>query len=255
MDLTDFQSSETLYFQNLPDGFPRINDPVQTLLLREYGAVYVARGGAIPPSVIVFQDEAGVGHFQSTVPKSTATIGGLEITLQRTAMKALHQAIDDARRSGWEISPRGPDSGARTYGDTVELWHSRVEPGLIHWVAKGRISELQAERIRSLSPFQQVSEILGLEEKGIYFAKDLTKSIIYSVAPPGTSQHLAMLAFDVQEFNDPNIRRILASHGWFQTVTSDLPHFTFLGVKEDELFSLGLRSVENEGRKFWIPDI
>jgi hypothetical protein len=64
-----------------------------------------------------------------------------------------------------------------------------------------------------------------------------------------------MLAFDVMEFDNQRIREIMARHGWFQTVVSDLPHFTFLGVSESELKELGLKKVKNGGRKFWVPDI
>ena len=64
-----------------------------------------------------------------------------------------------------------------------------------------------------------------------------------------------MLAFDANEFGDPRVREILAEHGWFQTVLSDLPHFTFLGLKEAELPSRGLKSVEVHGQTFWIPDV
>jgi hypothetical protein len=97
--------------------------------------------------------------------------------------------------------------------------------------------------------------VLELERDRIFFAKDLSKSIIYSVAPPGASQHLAMLAFDVAEYYDAEVRSLLARHGWFQTVTSDLPHFTFLGADESDLPGLGLKRIENGDRHFWVPDI
>ena len=71
----------------------------------------------------------------------------------------------------------------------------------------------------------------------------------------GTLGMLAGLALDVQQFADARVRRILAKHGWFQTVKSDLPHFTYLGVSEDELPSLGLRREVISGQAFWIPDI
>ena len=64
-----------------------------------------------------------------------------------------------------------------------------------------------------------------------------------------------MLAFDANEFQDERVRRILASHGWFQTVLSDLPHFTFLGLAEDELPARGLKRLEVDGQAFWIPDV
>ena len=75
-----------------------------------------------------------------------------------------------------------------------------------------------------------------------------------SVAAPGTSQHIAMLALDVAEYGNASARRILANHGWFQTVKSDLPHFTYLGRKEKDLPALGLRSVTIGNQVFWIPD-
>jgi hypothetical protein len=64
-----------------------------------------------------------------------------------------------------------------------------------------------------------------------------------------------MLAFDVNEFENPRVREIMAKHGWFQTVLSDLPHFTFLGLKEKDLPKHGLRSLEINGQVFWIPNV
>ncbi|MBC7901293.1 MAG: hypothetical protein H7070_14710, partial [Saprospiraceae bacterium] len=113
----------------------------------------------------------------------------------------------------------------------------------------------QADAIRELSPYKQVPEVFALEAEGIFFAKDLSKSIIYSVAPPGASQHLSLLAFDIAEFDNPDVRKILAKHFWYQTVTSDLPHFTFLGVAEDELPGSGLKKLISCEREFWVPDI
>ena len=117
------------------------------------------------------------------------------------------------------------------------------------------MSAKDAEKIRALSPFEQAPKIFKLEEKGIFFSKDLSKSIVYSVAPPGTSQHLSMLAFDVAEYKSEQVREILAHNNWFQTVVSDLPHFTYLGANEKELPDLGLKKVENCGQTFWIPNI
>src|SRR5438309_1046001 len=51
------------------------------------------------------------------------------------------------------------------------------------------------------------------------------------------------------------VREILATHGWFQTVLSDLPHFTFLGLNEDELPGRGLKRIEVHTQVFWIPDV
>ena len=105
------------------------------------------------------------------------------------------------------------------------------------------------------APHEQVPIVLGLEGRGLWFSTDFSKSILYSVAAPGTSQHLSMLALDVAEFENPAVREILARHGWFQTVQTDLPHFTYLGVAESELPALGLKRVTASRRAFWVPDL
>src|SRR5438445_11684425 len=82
----------SLFFKNLPKGFAQPTNGAERLLLREYGAVYVARGGAIPPGKIVFKDDADVLAFQSMLSKSTEVIGGTSIDLQTPAMAALREA-------------------------------------------------------------------------------------------------------------------------------------------------------------------
>jgi len=57
------------------------------------------------------------------------------------------------------------------------------------------------------------------------------------------------------EFNDVRVRQILQRNGWFQTVISDLPHFTYLGISETELADRGLAKVISTDRPFWIPDL
>jgi len=240
---------------NLPAGFEQPNEDVGKRLLREYGSVFLARGGATPPKTVIFKNEQEVNAFQSSLQKSSVSIGSHTLELQAAAVNALKEAIDEAKQNGLTITPRGADSAKRTYAETVSLWASRVEPGLVHWVSKGKLQQTEADRIKSLSPFEQVPEIFKLEAQGMFFAKDLSKSIIFSVAPPGTSQHLSMLALDVSENDNAKVREILAKHGWFQTVQSDLPHFTFLGAREDELEKLGLKKVSDGGRTFWLPNI
>ncbi len=242
------------FLQNLPKGFALPVNDAELLLLKEYGAVYVARGGATPPHKIVFKDEADVNAFQSGLKRTSTNIGGTTVELQTAAMTALLDARAEAKKNNLSISPRGADSARRGYDQTVSLWASRVNPGFVYWTGKGRVTAAEAKRIKALSPFEQVPEILKLEEDNIFFAKSLDKSIIYSVAPPGTSQHLSMLALDVKEFENAKVREILARHGWFQTVSSDLPHFTYLGVPQKDLPSLGLKQVTNSGRIFWVPD-
>src|SRR5688572_27575228 len=242
-----------LFLSILPKGV-RATNSVERRLLAEYGAVFVAQR-VQPPPKIVFKDEKDLAVFQSELSVSAESFAGFDMELQSTAMADLQRAATEAKEAGLAVSPRGADSARRSYEETVALWESRVTPALKHWVGKKRLTQSEADRIESLSLYEQVPEVLRLEDKGLFFAKDLSKSIIYSVAPPGASQHHSMLAFDVKEYENPRVRQVLAKHKWFQTVVSDLPHFTYLGVDESELPNLGLKKVIESGRSFWIPDI
>ncbi len=244
-----------LFYGNLSDDFDVPVDAVGEKMFREYGAVFVAGNGAVSPDKVIFKNEEEVAAWQKTFKSSKKIIAGFEIELQATAMKALKKVIKEAKENDLTITPRGTDAARRSYAETVILWASRVNPALLHWVEKGRLTESQAEKIRSLSPFEQVPEIFKLETKGIFFSKDLSKSIIYSVAPPGTSQHLSMLALDIKEHENAEAREILAENGWFQTVISDLPHFTYLGIAKNKLENFGLKKIIDNGRDFWIPDL
>lgn len=247
---TEFEQKD----KNFSDFYDE-NEIVAQTLFSEYGSVYIARGGVVAPDRIVFKDEAEVEQFQSSVSIKKAKIGDFELELQTAAMEDLLKAKAEAENQGLSINPRGQDSARRNYAGTIELWASRVNPALEYWTKLEKLSTQTAEKIRSLSPFEQVPEILKLEKESIWFSKDLSKSIIYSVAPPGTSQHLSMLAFDVAEFQNVEVCAILAKYKWFQTVVSDLPHFTYLGVYEVELPNLGLKKVEFNNQIFWIPNL
>jgi hypothetical protein len=240
---------------NLPANFQLPTDSVGLKLLSEYGSMCIAGGGATAPSKIFFRDEADVSSFQSGLQKSSENIGGFNIELQAAAMTALKKAVAEAQAAGKNITPRNADAAKRSYQQTVENWASRVNPGLQYWVSKGKLTASEAARIKALSPSEQVPEILKLEEGGVYFSKDFSKSILYSVAAPGSSQHIFMLALDVEQYADKSVREILARNGWFQTIQSDLPHFTYLGVAESELSAKGLKAVEVGGQKFWVPNI
>jgi hypothetical protein len=232
------------------------DDPVARRVLQDYGAMFVGADSVSPPSLCVFTSEDLVERFQKEAGVAASTIGDAVIELQPAAMSALLEARSVAQAEGLEISPRdGAEAARRSYADTVRLWKSRFLPALDHWTRAGRLSEAQAERLRGLPVHEQVPEVLEVEKEGIFFSKDLSKSVLYSIAAPGTSQHIAMLAFDANEFPDQRVREILAQHGWFQTVLSDLPHFTFLGLAEADLPGRGLMRVEVDGQTFWIPDV
>ena len=218
--------------------------------------MFVGSEKVLPPPLCVFSSEEQVTRFQTAAGRVAATIGEAVIELQPAAMSGLLQARAQALAEGLDITPRdGAEAARRTYADTVRLWNSRFLPALDHWTSLERLSQPDAERLRGLPVNEQVPEVLELEKEGIFFSKDLSKSVLYSIAAPGTSQHIAMLAFDANEFFDKRVREILTYHGWFQTVLSDLPHFTFLGLAESDLAGRGLKSVKVDGQTFWIPDV
>jgi hypothetical protein len=232
------------------------NDTVGRRILEDYGAVFVAAPSVKPPPVCIFKSEAAVVKFQDEAKFRAAVIGGTRIELQPAAMEALLAARAEAHSEGLDITPRGGEEAARrSYQDTVRLWNTRFLPALSHWMKRGRLTKEEVARLKGLELADQVREVLELEKEGIYFSKDLSKSILYSIAAPGTSQHIMMLALDVEQFMDARVRRILARYGWFQTVKSDLPHFTYLGLDEAELPARGLRQVKSGAQLFWIPNV
>ena len=232
------------------------SDSVARRILEEYGAIFVATRKVKTPPFCVFTSEAQVTKFQDEADYVTEHISYADVELQPEAMKALLKARKEAQKEGLDITPRdGAEAARRSYEDSMMLWDTRFLPALDYWLAQGRLTQEQVVRLKGLPLRDQIAEVLELEKTGVYFSKDLSKSILYSIAAPGASQHIAMLAFDVSEFDSARVREILAKHGWFQTVLSDLPHFTFLGLKEKDLPKNGLKSVEADGQTFWIPNI
>lgn len=236
----------------------RLRSPIEKRLLAEYGAMFVAT--ATPPPVIVFSDAKEVEAFQSSLTAARAVFGEHEIELQSKALSALVAAAREIKEIGASLSARGSDAGRRSYQDTEKLWTRNVTRGLEHWQNLDRITAESAESIRRLPLAKQVEEILKLEQtEHLFFGTFFDKSILYSVAAPGASQHLSMLAFDVAEYEDPEAEETLRRHGWYRTVLADLPHFTYLGHDPEALPGLGLariqRSSGNRVYDFWVPDL
>jgi hypothetical protein len=242
----------------LPAIMSSISSAVEMRLFAEYGGIFVTT--ATPPPTIVFRDAAEVESFQSSLETRRTAIGDHEISLQAEAMDALIRAASEMNDRGGRITARADDSGGRSYDDTVRLWTRNVTRGLDHWQGEGRISADDARAIRDLPPVEQIPIILELEEREqLYFGTFLNRSILYSVAAPGASQHLSLLAFDVAEYEDEALEQALNSHGWFRTVANDLPHFTYLGLQRDALEATGLKQVsydyDQRSYSFWVPDL
>jgi len=237
----------------LDEACPTGSDLAAETVFREYGAIFVAKGVTVPTKCI-FADEEEVLKFHASLETKTAVIDGTTITLQSAAMNALESARKEASGLGLSITPRGGSGAAsRNFATTLRLWNSRFLPGLEYWTREGRISSKEAADVKKAPIPEQVTQVLKWEKSGIFFARGFSKSILFSVAAPGASQHISMLALDVAQFGNARVRKILAKHGWFQTVLSDLPHFTYLGVKESELPCLGLEKKTSGGQEFWVP--
>lgn len=233
---------------------PIDSDATAERIFKEYGAIYVSKGATLPGKCI-FTTETELQDYQVRVKTETTTVGGVQIQLQKPAMEALLKAQKAAAQKNLRITPRGGSRAAkRSFRDTLNLWNSRFYPALNYWVGQRKITAKKASDLKKSDVLKQVEQVLEWESQGLFFSKDLTKSILFSVAAPGASQHNFMLALDVEQFANKEVRKILAANGWFQTVKSDLPHFTYLGVPENELPSLGLTSVTVGSQKFWIPN-
>ena len=231
---------------------------VEMRLFSEYGAIFVTT--ATPPPSIVFADSSEVAAFQATLPIQYARIGDYEISLQAEAMDALTRAAAELNDRECRIAARAADSGGRSYEDTVALWLRNVTRGLERWESEGRISYERAQVIRDLAPVDQIALVLNMEDQEqIFFGTFFDRSILYSVAAPGASQHLSLLAFDVAEYQNKEVEKALNQHGWFRTVANDLPHFTYLGHAEESLPEMGLIRIEREYHQhlygFWVPDL
>lgn len=235
-----------------------LSSPVERRLFAEYGAIFITV--ATPPPKIMFKDAAEVDSFQALLSVDRTLIGDHEIELQTEALDALVAAKSEIAGRGGSITARAADSGSRSYEDTARLWNRNVTRGLQHWESVGRISAETTQSILKLCTAEQVAVILNLEDtEQLFFGTFFDKSILYSVAAPGASQHLSKLAFDVAEFENVEVTSVLAGHGWYRTVPSDQPHFTYLGRDQDALVGMGLECVQRvcgtHAYDFWIPDL
>jgi hypothetical protein len=243
--------------KSLPDIASSLASPVEKRLFAEYGAVLLTRATA--PSTIIFANAAEVEAFQATLYIGKATIGGYEMELQAMAMEALLTARRELEGRGLTLTPRAEDSARRSYEETVSLWQRNVSRGLEHWQAEGLLDGGRAALIQGLAAVEQVAVILEIEEQEqLFFGTYFNRSILYSVAAPGASQHLSLLAFDVNEYREAMVETILNEYGWFRTVIHDLPHFTYMGHREADLAQLGLKRVGFDygdlRLHFWVPD-
>ena len=191
-------------------------DTFEYTLLRAYGTVFTNQQPGINlPQKVIVNNESETKYFQDTI--SIALVSGTqECYLQKTAAEALNKA-----KSLVNIPLKSGYAGdcLRNFATNLRFWNKYANNETLTRVKAG-----------------QETKILGL------------------VAPPGTSQHLWGLAIDLQVSTSAQ-RQVLNENGWFQTVVSDLPHWTYLGWSEDDLPKFGLQQKIVQGIKYWVTPI
>ncbi len=250
-------SSETKGTEWSLERFCPVSSSIVSLrVLQSYGAIFVANDSVRLPPNCIYRGESEVLRFQKSVERKPIDVNGVRIDLQAGAARALESAIAEAAEMGLSITPfDGAIAGGRSYGDTLMLWNSRFFPAMDFWIKRGRLTPSDRDAIARLDLPDKIAKVLEWESQGIFFSTDRRRSIFTSTAPPGASQHLALLAFDVTEYWNSNVRAVLNKNGWFQTVVDDPVHFTFLGFQESELPGRGLMAVSKGGRQYWIPNL
>lgn len=235
---------------------PAESGRVAMRVLNEYGSMFAAVESVTTPSTCVFRSEDDVQAFQGKIKTAIGIFGRVTIELQEAAMAGLLRAMAEAEARRVRITPLdGAIAGRRSYTDTIRLWNSRFSPALSHWARIGKIPVKDADAARIMTFADQAEKVLEWESKGMLFGTGRMKSIFASTAPPGTSQHLSLLAFDVAEYGNSSVREILNRNGWYQTVVNDPPHFTYLGVDKKDLPVRGLKAVRQGQYEFWVPDV
>ena len=222
----------------------------------EYGAMFVASSDVQLPTSCYFADEAALLKFQSTLKTSSTTLDGVEIRLQAPAMASFLKVLDAARQLNVSISPLdGSIAAARSYSDSVSIWNSRFQPALAFWTSQRKIPQDDVDQMASMPLPKKVEKVIDWETGGLLFGTGRRRSIFSSTAPPGTSQHLSLIAFDIAGKVTPLITALFNANGWFQTVRGDPDHFTYLGVFEGELPKRGLKQIYYQGYRYWVPDL
>ncbi|MBD2244262.1 D-alanyl-D-alanine carboxypeptidase family protein [Nostoc sp. FACHB-888] len=187
------------------------------IMLRAYGAVFVNPnvGIKLPPKYI-FANEQETQEFQATLTMGHVN-GAKDCYLQKPASDALNKA-----RSLQKIplkSGYGSGDCTRTFNTNLRFWHKYANNQVLAKVKQGK-----------------ETKILGV------------------VAPPGTSQHLWGLAIDLR-VGSKEQRKALNQNGWFQTVGNDVPHWTYVGLSEENLPLFGFKKQLVRDITYWITPL
>ncbi|MEH2183668.1 D-alanyl-D-alanine carboxypeptidase family protein [Nostoc sp.] len=186
-------------------------------LLRSYGAVFVNQDIGIKlPQKDIFANEQETQEFQATL-----TMGHIDGTNDCYLQKPAADALNKARFQQKIPLKSGYGSGdcTRTFNTNLKFWNKYANNQVLAKVQQGK-----------------ETKILGL------------------VAPPGTSQHLWGLAIDLR-VGSKEQRKALNQNGWFQTVENDVPHWTYVGLSEENLPLFGFKKQTIRGTTYWMTPL
>jgi hypothetical protein len=213
------QSDKERFLAAIANNLSTIPQPgsYEYILLKAYGAAFVNQNIEVKlPSTVLLNNEEETQTFQNTLTMVKVNATN-DCYLQASAATALNQA-----RSQENIplkSGYGSGDCTRSFATNLRFWNKYANRNTLNQVKQG-----------------QETAILGV------------------VAPPGTSQHLWGLAIDLR-VSHPKQRQILNQNGWFQTVAKDVPHWTYLGLSEQDLVKLGLRNQVEKGGSYWVTPL
>jgi hypothetical protein len=236
--------------------FGDLSNAVERRVIAEYGAVFLNANEDVKiPARCRFENEDEVADFHAGLEISRKIVGGKAIELQKAAMDSLLEIAAEVR----SVTPKGNNPARRSFAAVQISWDNAVRAGIDYWrenanAAGRRLSAAKAKTLTSLTGEAQIKMVFELESEGFSFHPERNRSITVYTAIPGASQHLLLLALDIEEYADATVRAAFAARGWFQTVFRDRPHFTYLGLREKDLPPLGLQKKLFEGREFWIPN-
>lgn len=187
------------------------------ILLKAYGAVFVNQDVGIKlPQKDIFANEQETQEFQATL-----TMGHVDGTNDCYLQKSAADALNKARIEQHIPLKSGYGYGdcTRTFNTNLRFWNKYANNQILAKVQQGK-----------------ETKILGL------------------VAPPGTSQHLWGLAIDLR-VGSKEQRKALNNNGWFQTVQNDVPHWTYVGLSEENLPLFGFKKQVLQGIAYWITPL
>jgi D-alanyl-D-alanine carboxypeptidase len=187
------------------------------ILLRQYGAAFMNLNSTIKlPPTVLFPNAQDTKNYQATLTMGKVNSGN-NCFLQKGAADAFNLA--DKQINIPLKSGYGAGDCTRTYETNLRFWQKYANNKTL-------------ERVK-----------LGTET-----------AILGIVAPPGTSQHLWGLAIDLRVLKLAQ-RTALNQNGWFQTVETDVPHWTYLGIPEEKLADFGFTKKIIRGITYWLTPL